>query len=240
MDKTRLLLLSAVLMMLFGCSKNSTNEVTAIQEVGVLRVAVVDTDSRYTSLENGKPVGMEPELSELFAGALGVKAELQVKTKQEALAAVAAGEADIAMGCINDSGSLTTDYLTSTPYGKGFLYAVTRKGDFALTAGSFENSRLGVTANLDDETRVSLYDTDGISAENYGAPDMAAADIKDGTIRAYICYEDQAKQLLEDPELQVQNVSNLDPEEFVVVAPKSSQTLVNGINTLIRQFLEEE
>ena len=64
--------------------------------------------------------------------------------------------------------------------------------------------------------------------------------MKEGVIRAYICYEDQARILLEDEALQVQNITNLDPEEFVIVAGRSDTTLINGINTLIQQFLERE
>ncbi len=238
--KAVLLLALAVLALLSGCSKKADDVVKTIQGAGVLRVAIVDSNSRYTSLTDGKPAGVEPDLAEYIAGALGVSTQFEVKSRQDALAAVTAGEADIALGCINASGGLTTDYLVSTPYGKGFLYAVTRRGDFALTAGSFADSKLGVTGTLDDATRSRLYESDGITVENYASAEEAARDIKDGVIRAYICYEDQAKGLLEDEELQVQNVSNLDPEEFVIVAPKNSRTLVGGINTLIQQFLEQE
>jgi len=240
LGKTVLLFMLAVLLILSGCSKKAKDVVKTIQGAGVLKVAVVNTDSRYTALVNNEPAGMEPELAEYIAGALGVEAQFQVKSRQEALAALSSGEADIALGCINASGSLTTDYLASTPYGKGFFYAVTRRGDFALTTGSFAGAKLGVTGSLDDETKSSLYEAEGVTVESYASLDEAARDIKAGVIRAYICYEDQAKSLLGDEELQVQNVSNLDPEEFVVVAPKSSQTLVGGINTLIRQFLEGE
>ena len=45
---------------------------------------------------------------------------------------------------------------------------------------------------------------------------------------------------MEDEALQVQNITNLDPEEFVIVAGRSDTTLINGINTLIQQFLERE
>jgi len=238
--KAGLFLMLAVLALLSGCSKKADDVVKVIQKEGVLKVAVVDTDSRYTTLENGQPTGVEPELAEYIAGALGVQTQYQVKEKEEALAALASGEAHIALGCINASGSLTTDYLVSTPYGKGFFYAVTRKGDFALTIGSFADSKLGVTKNLDEATKTRLYEADGITIETYDSLEEAARAVKDGVIRAYICYEDQAKSLLKEENLQVQNISNLDPEEFVVVAPKNSQTLVGGINTLIRQFLEKE
>ena len=64
--------------------------------------------------------------------------------------------------------------------------------------------------------------------------------MKEGVIRAYICYEEQAKALLADEALQVQDLTDLEPEAYVVVADKASQTLISGIDVLIRQFLEAE
>lgn len=225
---------------LSGCSKKTANEVKTIQESGQLRVAIVDTESRYTAMEGETPVGLEPELAQYIAQALGCNVQYVVKTKQEVLAALSSGEADIALGCINASSASGGNYLVSTPYGKGNFYAVTKRGDYVLTIGSLDNSKTGVTAYLDDATRAKLYEAEGISLESYGSAKEAADAVKNGVIRAYICYESQAKELLEDPELQVQNLANLDPEEYAVVAPGNSQTLMSGINTLIRQFLEAE
>ena len=160
--------------------------------------------------------------------------------KADALAAVAAGEADIALGCINHSGSLSGDYLISTEYGKGYFYAVTRAGDYVLTIGALERSSVGVDRELDEETRTKLYQAEGIRITDYGSAAEGKDGVKNGTVRAYICYEDQAKMFMEDEAFQVQNLSNLEPEEFVIVAGKSDTALMNGINTLIRQFLEEE
>ncbi len=223
-----------------GCGSKKADHVAAIQEAGVFQVAIVDTDSSYTHLENGAPSGLEPELTEYIAQALGVKASYQVCTRQEALEAVASKQADIALGCINTSGSLTDDYLLSTPYGKGFFYAVTRRGDFALTVGSLENSVVGAENGLDEATRTQLFEAEGIKVVDCSGVEQAAKDLKEGEIRVYICYEQQARQLLEDPGLQVQNISNLDPEEYVILAGKTDQALVGGINTLIQQFLEKE
>lgn len=223
-----------------GCKGKKADRVEEIRAAGALRVALVDTDSGYTHMEGDVPAGTEPELAAYVAEALGVPAGFTVCTRQEALQAVSAGEADIALGCINGLGSLAGDYLMSTPYGKGFFYAVTRRGDFALTVGAFEDSSLGVAGSLDDATRTQLYEADGVKVVDYPSMEQAAADLKDGKIRAYICYEQQARQFLEDGELQVQNVSNLEPEEFVVLAAKSDQTLISGIDVLIQQFLEGE
>lgn len=223
-----------------GCAKKSSGAVERIQALGNLQVAIVDTQSRYTRLDGETLAGVEPELVQRIAQALGVTVQYQVCDKAEALAAVAAGEADIALGCINHSGSLSGEYLLSTEYGKGYFYAVTKAGDYVLTVGTLENASVGVDRELDEETRTKLYQAEGIRITDYGSAEEGKDAVKNGTIRAYICYEEQARALMEDEALQVQNLSNLEPEEFVIVARKSDTTLMNGINTLIRQFLEEE
>ena len=223
-----------------GCAKKSSGAVERIQALGNLRAAIVDTQSRYTKLDGDTPVGIEPDLVQWIADALGVTVQYQVCSKAEALAAVAAGEADIALGCINHSGSLSAEYLVSTEYGKGYFYAVTRAGDYVLTIGALEGLSVRVDRDLDEETRTKLYQAEGIRITDYGSAAEGGDGVKNGTIRAYICYEDQARTFMEDETLQVQNLSNLEPEEFVIVAGKSDTVLIGGINTLIRQFLEKE
>lgn len=223
-----------------GCAKKPASEVEAIRASGVLRTAIVETGGRYARLEGKDVVGLEPDLAEYIADALGVKAEFSVCSKEEALKALEGGEADIALGCINGSQSLLESYQVSTPYGKGYFYAVTKAGDFALTVGAFKDSVLGVARNLDEETRGSLYGAEGITVREFPSADGAAKALRKGEIRAYICYEDQAKALLEAEDLQVQNVTNLEPEEFVILTAKGNQILANGMDTLIRQFLEAE
>lgn len=238
---TAALIAAGILLTVSGCSGGKkTDRVKMIQDAGVLKVAIVDTNSRYTSLEGQTPVGLEPELVQTIAGALGVAPEYQIVSKDEALQAVSGGLADMAIGCINGSSRLTTEYQLSTAYGKGFFYAVTKKGDYTLTVGAFEDSSVGVDRGLDEDSRTQIYKASGVTVNEYGSAQEAAADIKDGRIRAYICYEDQAKALLEDSSLQVQNVANLEPEEFVILTGKGETTLGSGIDVLIRQFLEKE
>lgn len=239
--RLKILLAAGVLLLgTGGCSGKKTDEVERIKNAGQLRVAIVDTSSQYTYLENGAPRGIEPELSEYIAQALGVEARYQVLDRAGALEAVNAGEADMALGSISRSGSLSAEYLTSTPYAKGFFYAVTNRGDYVSSVGALKASVVGVNRNLDEGTRSQLYGAEEVSVVDYSSVQNAAQDLKSGAIRAYICYENQAKQLLEDPDLQVQNIVNLEPEEFVIAAPKADQALISGIDTLIRQYLEKE
>ena len=223
-----------------GCSGKTVDSVKAIQEAGVLKVAIVDSDNGFTKLQGTEPVGIEPELVANIASALGASTEYQILDRNAALQAVTDGTADIALGCINGSQSLTNNYLCTTSYGKGFFYAVTEKGDYAQSAGAFENSAVGVNKNMDEDHRSQLSAASGITISEYGNAETAAQDIKSGRIRAYICGEAEAKELLADTELQVQNMFEMTPDQYVIVAGKDDQTLVNGMNTLISQFLTKE
>lgn len=234
------LLTAGIVLTIGGCSGKKDDQISQIKESGVFRVAIVNTDSRYTSFSGETPVGIEPELCDMIADALEVTTDYQVMSRSQALQAVSDGQADIAVGCMNATGRLADEYQVSTPYGKGFFYAVTKAGDYAMTVGALENSSVGVDSGLDEETRSQLYQASGISLRDYESIQDAAEDVKNGTIRAYICYENQAKELALNSELQVQNLMNLQAEEFVIVTGKDSQKLINGIDIMIRQFLEKE
>ena len=215
-----------------GCSGKTVDSVKTIQESGVFKVAIVNSDNYYTRLEGNDPVGMEPELVETIAAALGTATEYQVLSESAALEAVAAGTADIAIGCISGSSGLSDQYRFTTSYGKGFYYVVTKKGDYAQSASAFSNSVVGVNHRLSDDTRGELNASSGVTLNEYTSAESAAKDIKDGRIRAYVCTEEDAKALLSDSNLQVQNLFDVDPAEYVIVAENGDQTLVNGMNTI--------
>ena len=223
-----------------GCSGKTADSVKAIQESGVFKVAIVNSDNYYTSLEGNSPVGMEPELVETISAALGTTVEYQVLSESAALEAVASGTADIAIGCISGSSVLSDQYRCTTSYGKGFYYVATEKGDYAQSPDALANSVVGVNSRLSEGARTQLYASEGITLNDYAEADAAAKDIKDGKIRAYVCMEQDAKELLSDSKIQVQNLFEVDPAEYVIVAESGDQTLVSGMNTMIAQFLTKE
>ena len=135
---------------------------------------------------------------------------------------------------------MSDQYRFTTSYGKGFYYVVTKKGDYAQSASAFSNSVVGVNHRLSDDTRGELNASSGVTLNEYTSAESAAKDIKDGRIRAYVCTEEDAKALLSDSNLQVQNLFDVDPAEYVIVAENGDQTLVNGMNTMIAQFLTKE
>ena len=234
------LMAAGLILSVTGCSGKTVDKITSIQEAGVLKVAIVNSDSSFTRLEGKTPVGMEPELIDTISAALGVTTDFQVMGSNEAIQAVSTGTADVAIGCINSSAVLAENYLMSTPYGKGFFYVVTEKGDYAQSPGAFSNSVIGVNSKMDNESREQLYRSEGITVNEYGSYEAAVSDIKDGRIRAYICYENDAKALLADKELQVQNLFDAESEDYVIITGKDAYNFMNGINVMIQQFLVKE
>ena len=230
----------ALILAVSGCSKKSMDSTNSILQSGILKVAITDSDNYYTSLNGRQPIGMEPELVKTIATVLGVSTEYQILSKAAALEAVANGTADIAIGCISDTEGIPGSFSVTTSYGKGFYYAVTKKGDFAQTTAAFSDSVVGVTKRLDKVNKNRFYAVNGITLSEYKDMDAIAADIRSNRIRAYICMEDEARELLSDPNLQLQNMFDLNPVEYVIVAGSDDQTLINGMNSLIAQFLVKE
>lgn len=240
MWKFRAVLLAAgVGLVLGGCSGKKKDPVAQIREAGVLKAAIVNTDSRFTSLDGEAPVGVEPELTEAIAEALGVPVEYNIMSRNEALQAVSEGQADLAVGCIHSSKELAEEYRLSASYGKSSFCVITGSGDYVMTIGALENSQVGADKNLDSETKEQLNQVSGLILQETDLKTAAEA-IRNGKLRAYICYEEQAKMLTADSEIQIQNLMNLDAEEFSIVTRKDSQNLASGIDTIVRQFLEKE
>ncbi|MBQ6834044.1 MAG: transporter substrate-binding domain-containing protein, partial [Lachnospiraceae bacterium] len=92
-------LAAALALSVSGCSGKTVDAVKAIQEAGVFKVAIVNSGNTFTSLDGTTPVGLEPELVETIASALGAATEFQVVDRGAALQAVTDGTADIALGC---------------------------------------------------------------------------------------------------------------------------------------------
>lgn len=236
----------ALLILLFGiaatgCGKKEDRSVEAVRSGGALRVAVPDTPSAllYQDGETGEYQGEEAELVELIAGTLGVSVQYLPADRDSFVGKLSTGEADIAIGSIMDCSYLAQDYLSSTSYGSGCVYVVTLKGFYAGELGVFTDKTVGVSARLAPESANALYAVDGIEIQSYGNIDSASADLLDGKIAGYVCYQPEAEALLELGEYQAQDAAGFQRENYVILLPSGSAKLKEGVDALIRQYLTE-
>lgn len=223
-----------------GCGKKEDRSVEEIQSCGVLRAAVPDTQTMlfYQDEETDEYRGEEAELVEMIAEALGVSVQYLPVGRENFYGMLSTGEADIAIGSIMDSSSLTQNSLYSTPYGSGYIYIVTLRGFYVGDLGVFSNKTVGVSTQLAPESANALYAVDNIDIQSYDNTASVSADLTGGKIAGYLCYQSEAEDLLKQGEYQVQDAAGIERENYVILAPVDSATLLEGINAVIRQYTE--
>lgn len=227
--------------MIMGCGKKEDQSVAVIQSGGVLRVAVPNTESVlfYWDGETGDYQGEEAELVAMIAGTLGVSVQYLPADRESFTEKLSTGEADIAIGSIMDCSYLVRNHLYSTSYGSGYVYVVTLKGLYAGDLTVFSNKTVGVSTQLAPESANELYAVDGINLQSYDSIDFVSADLIEGKITGYVCYQLEAEALLEQGDYQVQDAAGVERENYVILASEGSADLMEGINRMIRRYLTE-
>ncbi|MDO5408532.1 MAG: transporter substrate-binding domain-containing protein [Eubacteriales bacterium] len=226
---------------LSGCGKKA-DEVDTIREAGTLRAAVVDYQNDYMKDDGGTRSGTEAELIGQIAGALGVEETWVVSENMEdALSKVLAGEADLAVAMIPDDLKLEEGLEASISYGRERLYVVTRREDYSDAPAAFAGRVLAADPSLQsvlEELSGKVENLGILSCK--GQEEALGALTEELTADGYVCRYQEGIRMLEasgtgNIRIQMQNLQNTDPEQFVVVARTGSGRLMGGINTIISQ-----
>lgn len=239
MNKRIAALAAACMLLLSACSGGGAGTLRAVQDSGKLRVGVLQNAPGYSAPNaDGAYDGAEISLIKAFADEWGVQIELYPVEAEAMSAHIQANQLDLALGRLADSSSLQYNVGTSVSYDSGMLYVVSRRGDYRTTKGSLENSAVAVCPELSDSYRVELGAVAGIAISDADGA-AAAGLLKDGQISAYLCYEDEALALLEDTALQVETVSNVSPEQYVVIFNKNAGDMKGAVDTLISSMIAD-
>lgn len=206
----------------------------------LLRVAIVDNQNEFTSYDEEKGIytGREPDLIGRIASELQLEVEYVKTERSLETEKIDLGEAELAIGCIPLSRSLENQYAASIPYGKGRLYVVTRRGDFSDSSGDFLEKDTGISGTLHEIAILSLGEA-GNHSQTYHSLEQAEADLINGKIIGYFCYEKEALALCGVKELQAQSLVNTEPEKYVLIMAQREQELMGRINVLINEYLDE-
>lgn len=214
------------------------NALDIIRESGVLRVAIIETGEPFARVTDGQPEGIEPQLVQQTAEALGVNAEYTVMDREAALDAVVSGEADLAMGGLSEQSGSSRGLLASLSYGKRFLYFVTNADVYVNSASDFDAQTIGICGGINPET-VETPTLSG-NVQTLSFPDVSRAEesLTEGEIMGFFCYEDEAEKFLDDDSRLVQSLPFLVWEEYCAQALPENAELISGFNVLIERQLE--
>lgn len=219
------LLICAAVFILSGCG--TTKE--PLLKSGKLRAAVT------FELENSG------EIAEYIANELGAPLEISKTDRSAALEMVSSGRADIAVGAFSDSNDPGLNFLMTMPIAENRIYIVCG-GDLSVTGTTDLTGKIvGASAELPESILRSLISVvaDGNLICNNAK--TAAELLKSGDINAYVCFEEEASELLSgNNELRCCIPADIEPERYGVVVSKSKTALFGAVNGIVGKMITGE
>lgn len=224
---------------LTGCGNAKDDSIQRIQQNQVIRVAVPDKDSSflYYDYENEEYAGLDADVVNQIACALGVGVEYVQADSESYTNLIATGQADIAIGMINEMNNELQQFNKSVSYGSDFLYVVTPNDVYPWDLTMFANQEIGIAGNLDSDTSGNLFVIGEPIIYSYKRITDAANDLETGSIKAFFCYRDDAEAIMETGNFRIQNATDIPKENYVILSALSDVSLSNGINIVIGQYL---
>lgn len=223
--KKIVLLISAVVLLLSGC----TTPKEPMLKSGKLRAAIT------YELENSA------EIAEYIAKELNAPLEITKADRSAALDMLSSGRADIAIGSFSDSNDPGLNFLMTMPIAENKIYIVS-DGDISVTGTTDLMGRVaGASAELPESILRSLISivSDGTLVCNNAK--TAAELLKSGDIQAYVCFEEEALELLsENKELRCCIPADIDAERFGILVPKSKTALFGAVNGIVGKMITGE
>ena len=232
---------AAALSVTAGCSKKGGDQTSAIKKTGTLRVAITTGRSRLCWVDDsdGSYQGMEAGIGKAVADGFGLNVSyVPVESGRPLTEVLEAGEADMAIGSITDDGSLSDSFGMTTPYAYGYLCAVTSRGNFVNSIAALKDSQIGISENVSSASLLTLNEASPAGEKTYSETDGRKA-LENGTIEAYICYEDEAVALVkEEPIFQAQNLVDTGAEGYVSITKKENKSLLEGMEVITQAYLD--
>ena len=177
-----------------GGSSEDGGKLAAIQEAGKI---VVCTDAAWAPFEyigeGGEPTGIDIEIAQAIADELGVELEVSNISFDTIPAALAAGDADLALACITITDERKEEMAFTEPYTTvQQTMVVPKDSDIKIMedlGGKAVGTHLGTTGDFlmeKENTEGVLKDNNAENKQYKALPDAALA-MKSGELQAIVC-----------------------------------------------------
>ncbi len=226
--------------LLGGCSGKGKDKTSSIKKSGSLRVAIATGMSRLTTVSSeGNYQGLEPEIIKTIADNMELQVTyVPVEEGQSPLALLDQDEADLAIGSIVNDGTLDASYGVTTPYAYGYICAVTSRGNYVNSLSALSESTIGISDKLSVADQGKLNGAEVAAKNTYSDSDGKKA-LENGAIEAFICYEDEAVELIKSESIfQAQNLTDVDSDGFVIATAKNNKGLLESAETISQAYLD--
>ncbi len=225
---------------LVGCMSQK-NIVETVQETGVLKVAIYDSQSNFTEKAGSNYQGIEPNLVEEIAKSLNVTVEYIPKSHDELVTTIDRGDADIAIGKIVTDDLQNSESLSSHVYGNEEIYLVTSRDNYDTYPFILEESELPIGILMTDDGyfgqgAVSLEGITNIKQYSQDSVQQMIDDIYNGTTIGIIIHRELAEMFLQNDNFLVKQINDLNTTEYIVVVSSMDRSLLGTVNETIEQM----
>lgn len=220
--------------MLSGCGKQEKDAVDLIKEQGMLTAAVpkeIQGRPRYEA-------DLEQRVLKAVADELSVELRFVEMEEKELEAAVEARTVDVAAGitAANDERNASHSVLYSR---KAVFIATSQELRFS-NVSDLVGLELGFSQQVGETARNQFYMVNGVSMKDYGDIEEVKSDILSKKTSGYICYEDEARILLEEDGIAVQDIPGIGTEAYAFTVGKGQPRLLGLINQLLTEELMKQ
>lgn len=221
---------AAAICCLPGCRAEEKDAAARIAEKQVIVVAVLEEEDTG---ERQEAALLEEKAARYLSEELGVELEIRVMAASELHTAVQEKRVDVAAGYLvaEDMEEINCSVI----YGRKAAYLVTVK-EQETKENQTESTLLGVSPELSGVLKSYAYS----GSLQGGAEEIYVKEAKsrliEGSMGGYICYEKEARQLLEDGRFLVKDLSGAPKEGYVFTTNHDGYKLLN----LINRFLTDE
>lgn len=232
-----LLQLSAAVLaicMLNGCGKQEKDAVDLIKEQGILTAAVPKE-------VQGRPrheADLERRVLKAVADELSVELRFVELEEKELEAAVEARTVDAAAGITVAHDERNGCY--SVLYSRKAVFIATLRESHFSSVSDLIGLELGFSQQVGESARSQFYMINGVSMRDYGDIKKAKSDILSQKTAGYICYEDEARILLEEDGITVQDIPGTKTEAYAFTVGKGQPRLLGLINQLLTEELMKQ
>ncbi len=231
-----LLFVIVILIVVAGSSRRSTTTVNS-GVPGLLRVGIIPGSDQYAAKSGDEVTGIEPRIAQIAAELEGVTLETTLfATTDLGVQALQSDSIDILMGRISQTDPAVKGMGTSDPYGWSGLYFLAPRNDFTDNLSQMGGKQIGILSSVATTAQLIPY-IEGIVSTPYTDLSQLAKDVMQGIISVGVVGERDALMMVSE-DLQVQEILNGPHEDYVAVAPGSTNHLA-AINAAIGRYFDE-
>ena len=217
-----------------GCGKG--NSLEAVQKKGVLTVATSPDFPPFESLDGDQIVGIEVDIMEKIAEALGVEIKFEQMDFDSVLPGVQAGKFDVGMSGITITAEREKNADFTDPYFMAAQAIVVMEDSDITCKADLEGKSVSVQTGT---TAESYCMENGYDVQAFQANNDAASALTSGKVDAWVVDNEVAVALAAELDGAVVLDEAMTSEPYAFAFAKGSDTLVAAFNDALKALIDD-